>query len=172
MNLPGRAILAGLVAGWSSLVARWAHNPKVVGSNPAPATKKYLVLTSTYEARSDAGFGVSGVHGAFVAHLWPAEMAARHRRGRWADGPREASAAQYGAPLSHGRRCLRLLQLQTAWPRNSMQVSRAAFLGPAVSAPPVGQISVGANNPCSGLAAEAPGKPLIDPTTKRLFCRK
>ena len=26
------------VAGWSSLVARWAHNPKVVGSNPAPAT--------------------------------------------------------------------------------------------------------------------------------------
>ena len=27
------------IAGWSSLVARWAHNPKVVGSNPAPATK-------------------------------------------------------------------------------------------------------------------------------------
>ena len=25
-------------AGWSSLVARWAHNPKVVGSNPTPAT--------------------------------------------------------------------------------------------------------------------------------------
>ena len=24
-------------AGWSSLEARWAHNPKVVGSNPAPA---------------------------------------------------------------------------------------------------------------------------------------
>jgi hypothetical protein len=29
-----------LVAGWSSLVARWAHNPKVAGSNPAPATKE------------------------------------------------------------------------------------------------------------------------------------
>ena len=28
-------------AGWSSLVARRAHNPKVVGSNPAPATKCY-----------------------------------------------------------------------------------------------------------------------------------
>ena len=28
-------------AGWSSLVARRAHNPKVVGSNPAPATKQY-----------------------------------------------------------------------------------------------------------------------------------
>ncbi len=25
-------------ARWSSLVARWAHNPKVVGSNPALAT--------------------------------------------------------------------------------------------------------------------------------------
>ncbi|VXC99214.1 hypothetical protein YERSI8AC_260127 [Enterobacterales bacterium 8AC] len=25
-------------AGWSSLVARRAHNPKVVGSNPASAT--------------------------------------------------------------------------------------------------------------------------------------
>src|SRR5690554_6265356 len=27
-------------AGWSSLVARRAHNPKVVGSNPAPATSQ------------------------------------------------------------------------------------------------------------------------------------
>ena len=26
------------IAGWSSLEARRAHNPKVVGSNPAPAT--------------------------------------------------------------------------------------------------------------------------------------
>ena len=26
-------------AGWSSPVARWAHNPKVGGSNPPPATK-------------------------------------------------------------------------------------------------------------------------------------
>ena len=30
-------------AGWSSLVARRAHNPKVAGSNPAPATTKALV---------------------------------------------------------------------------------------------------------------------------------
>ena len=29
-----------LSAGWSSLVARRAHNPKVAGSNPAPATKQ------------------------------------------------------------------------------------------------------------------------------------
>ena len=27
-------------AGWSSLVARRAHNPKVSGSNPDPATKQ------------------------------------------------------------------------------------------------------------------------------------
>ena len=26
-------------AGWSSSVARWAHNPEVEGSNPSPATK-------------------------------------------------------------------------------------------------------------------------------------
>ena len=31
-------ILGSVDAGWSSLVARRAHNPKVVGSNPAPAT--------------------------------------------------------------------------------------------------------------------------------------
>ena len=30
-------------AGWSSLVARRAHNPKVVGSNPAPATTLKLI---------------------------------------------------------------------------------------------------------------------------------
>jgi hypothetical protein len=29
-------------AGWSSLVARRAHNPEVVGSNPTPATKLLL----------------------------------------------------------------------------------------------------------------------------------
>ena len=30
------------IAGWSSLVARRAHNPKVVGSNPAPATIRII----------------------------------------------------------------------------------------------------------------------------------
>src|SRR5207302_1723507 len=32
-------------AGWSSLVARWAHNPKVGGSNPPPATNPKLHKT-------------------------------------------------------------------------------------------------------------------------------
>src|SRR5438477_11868644 len=36
------------VAGWSSLVARWAHNPKVAGSNPAPATKANYVNWPTF----------------------------------------------------------------------------------------------------------------------------
>ena len=31
-----------IVAGWSSSVARRAHNPKVAGSNPAPATNLEL----------------------------------------------------------------------------------------------------------------------------------
>ena len=31
-----------LGAGWSSPVARQAHNLKVAGSNPAPATKDYI----------------------------------------------------------------------------------------------------------------------------------
>ena len=32
-----------LIAGWSSSVARRAHNPKVVGSNPSPATNGSIV---------------------------------------------------------------------------------------------------------------------------------
>ena len=32
--------LAFTDAGWSSSVARWAHNPEVAGSNPVPATKR------------------------------------------------------------------------------------------------------------------------------------
>ena len=38
---PPRSLIdakAGFDAGWSSPVARWAHNPKVAGSNPVPAT--------------------------------------------------------------------------------------------------------------------------------------
>ena len=31
------------IAGWSSLEARRAHNPKVIGSNPVPATESLLL---------------------------------------------------------------------------------------------------------------------------------
>ena len=36
-------------AGWSSLAARRAHNPKVAGSNPAPATTKRAIYTQPVE---------------------------------------------------------------------------------------------------------------------------
>ena len=38
MGAPSRKVVF-TDAGWSSSVARWAHNPEVAGSNPAPATK-------------------------------------------------------------------------------------------------------------------------------------
>ena len=50
-----RGTLSLTAAGWSSLVARRAHNPKVAGSNPAPATKKALVRVLLGQ-----GFLVSG----------------------------------------------------------------------------------------------------------------
>ena len=46
------------IAEWSSLVARRAHNPKVVGSNPSSATKwsrGVVVITSACHAE-DRGF--------------------------------------------------------------------------------------------------------------------
>ena len=48
-------------AGWSSLVARRAHNPKVVGSNPAPATK---IKSLTCE--NGQGFFIAGEFGGNV----------------------------------------------------------------------------------------------------------
>ena len=38
-NISSCVLRAPQIAGWSSLVARRAHNPEAVGSNPAPATK-------------------------------------------------------------------------------------------------------------------------------------
>ena len=48
-------------AGWSSLVARRAHNPKVVGSNPAPATNLLdldasLAVLTSLQLRSNSQF--------------------------------------------------------------------------------------------------------------------
>ena len=40
----GEVIVYDRSAGWSSLVARWAHNPKVGGSNPPPATNAIIEL--------------------------------------------------------------------------------------------------------------------------------
>src|ERR1700728_2053371 len=54
-------------AGWSSSVARWAHNPEVAGSNPAPATKLVQVRGPV------AGDGSRAFD--FVAAWWSARRA-------------------------------------------------------------------------------------------------
>ena len=43
------------VAGWSSLVARRAHNPEVVGSNPTPAIDGQAVRRTGGQAVRDSG---------------------------------------------------------------------------------------------------------------------
>ena len=43
-------------AGWSSLVARRAHNPEVVGSNPTPATSYLMQLQGLPIFQSEALF--------------------------------------------------------------------------------------------------------------------
>ena len=48
-----RHIVLLFIAGWSSLVARRAHNPKVVGSNPSPATM--VPWCSGYHVRLSRG---------------------------------------------------------------------------------------------------------------------
>ncbi len=42
-SLPGLLTSRFFAAGWSSPVARQAHNLKVAGSNPAPATKFFEI---------------------------------------------------------------------------------------------------------------------------------
>ena len=43
-------------AGWSSLVARRAHNPEVAGSNPAPATSNHICFLRLSESYSLSRF--------------------------------------------------------------------------------------------------------------------
>ena len=53
VRIPLSPPLILFIAEWSSLVARWAHNPKVVGSNPSSATKWFrgvVVITSACHA--------------------------------------------------------------------------------------------------------------------------
>ena len=70
-------------AGWSSLAARRAHNPKVVGSNPTPATNSNLLICKSFiylgqsgpiEACSDVAiptenYPVASEHGAYLLAL-------------------------------------------------------------------------------------------------------
>ena len=50
-------LLFHIIAGWSSLVARRAHNPKVAGSNPVPATRSRGVAVNMPACHAgDRGF--------------------------------------------------------------------------------------------------------------------
>ena len=63
------------IAGWSSLEARRAHNPKVIGSNPVPATHAQLaqlVEQRTENPRVSGSIPEPGIFGALaqlVEHL-------------------------------------------------------------------------------------------------------
>ena len=61
-------------AGWSSSVARWAHNPEVTGSNPVPATTKYRSEGLSQAAR--ASFFCRQVAGS-VRHTRPCRVGRR-----------------------------------------------------------------------------------------------
>ena len=55
LNNPRGRIIHFTDAGWSSLAARRAHNPKVTGSNPVPATRLEAV-----DSKESAAFRFSG----------------------------------------------------------------------------------------------------------------
>ena len=79
-------------AGWSSLAARRAHNPKVVGSNPTPATNSNLLICKGFiylgqsgpiEACSDVAiptenYPVASEHGAYLLALRGRMLALGH----------------------------------------------------------------------------------------------
>ena len=89
----------GTVAGWSSPVARQAHNLKVTGSNPVPAT--ILICKALTEASAGAFCCTSSAHSSSMAasspHRWTtssplsgvsstASMSARMRSNHWLRG--------------------------------------------------------------------------------------
>ncbi len=79
VDRPPRAGYSGS-AGWSSLVARRAHNPEVVGSNPTPATNKTPGQGPTGAARnrpSRLGVGCPTAGTTTTAGIIPRERAVR-----------------------------------------------------------------------------------------------
>ncbi len=78
-----------MIAGWSSPVARQAHNLKVVGSNPTPATNSgqpdgwpFLSGFSTLFDLGSRGLGESaalGVSGLIMAILGDAQLVLQNK---------------------------------------------------------------------------------------------
>src|SRR5215217_1983818 len=92
-------------AGWSSLAARRAHNPKVVGSNPAPATK---VSMQKARNRGPFAFQSSGATSArLVFHQFHRHPAAAVEGGGKALDPLQLHQADAAAiPFGGGYRYL------------------------------------------------------------------
>ena len=86
------------VAGWSSSVARRAHNPKVVGSNPAPATKKDQRLPIFVGSL----FSLAGSFSRYCSCPQSSCLSGLRASTRLRRGPRTLSAGgTRPAPLSH-----------------------------------------------------------------------
>ena len=62
-----------------AVAARWAHNPKVAGSNPAPATKNYLFSIANFNASiSFVKFSINFVLGSSAADTKDAILAKKY----------------------------------------------------------------------------------------------
>ena len=76
-------------AGWSSSVARWAHNPEVAGSNPVPATSvenlhpKWMQVLSFVPIEADAVSGDPGMGGRRRGRRADAVLVRHRRDSRW-----------------------------------------------------------------------------------------
>ena len=110
MHRDGTGRVALTDAGWSSSVARWAHNPEVAGSNPAPATTQ----GSKYKGSSATALGPLIICHAFVMRISEARPL---RRGC---GP------PYGAPeIRIGQPCS-----ASSLPANKRSQERRSDSGP------------------------------------------
>ena len=118
-----------LAAGWSSLVARRAHNPKVVGSNPTPATKKALVT-----APAGPGLRAVGRRGCTtdVPTLDASAQIICDRRA-WPDGRRCGQASVPGPSLREGLRIWSVAE--PVWARAPGSVRSAPPEAHATTAP-------------------------------------
>src|SRR6185312_7547668 len=93
----GRVDITVTDAGWSSLVARRAHNPKVAGSNPAPATTEAPSRQGAFVLLRPMRCGFTGINVQGTLRSWRGSDRAAHLALRWA-GP-DATLDR-----AHGRR--------------------------------------------------------------------
>jgi hypothetical protein len=88
-----------LIAGWSSQVARRAHNPKVGGSNPSPATKDFRGI-SQLELIPFVFVGVEAVGKRPSAIRQAVRPAHGPEQSRRTHGPAQSRHPAGGSPVS------------------------------------------------------------------------